>query len=146
MLISLKLWLRLTHGNGHTPYQCVGQGAQPVRFSLGGGHPRLRRRQCYRSTYPLLLRSRPFAKFSGSRGSCSGTQPFLVDSNGCSLSSLLFASDLDVLILALHLLLRPSHHYYSVSHALNILTPRLRPGTIRSWHCAELFDFLRSNT
>ncbi|KAH7927155.1 hypothetical protein BV22DRAFT_1193856 [Leucogyrophana mollusca] len=44
------------------------------------------------------------------------------------LSSLLFASDLDVLILTLNLLLRPSQQYSAqpaVSHALNISTPRL---------------------
>jgi E3 ubiquitin-protein ligase HUWE1 len=42
---------------------------------------------------------------------------------------LLFTSDLDVLILALNLLLRPSQQYSaqpSVSHALNISTPRLQ--------------------
>jgi E3 ubiquitin-protein ligase HUWE1 len=44
------------------------------------------------------------------------------------LNSLLFTTDLDVLILALNLLLRPSQQYSaqpSVSHALNISTPRL---------------------
>ncbi|KAF9012343.1 hypothetical protein BDQ17DRAFT_1232733 [Cyathus striatus] len=44
------------------------------------------------------------------------------------LNSLLFTSDLDVLILALYLLLRPSQQYSAqpqVSHALNISTPRL---------------------
>jgi E3 ubiquitin-protein ligase HUWE1 len=45
------------------------------------------------------------------------------------LNSLLFTSDLDVLVLALNLLLRPSQQYSaqpSVSHALNISTPRLQ--------------------
>jgi E3 ubiquitin-protein ligase HUWE1 len=45
------------------------------------------------------------------------------------LNSLLFTADLDVLILALNLLLRPSQQYSaqpSVSHALNISTPRLQ--------------------
>ncbi|KAJ7084416.1 hypothetical protein B0H15DRAFT_888578 [Mycena belliarum] len=45
------------------------------------------------------------------------------------LNSLLFTPDLDVLILALNLLLRPSQQYSaqpSVSHALNISTPRLQ--------------------
>ena len=44
------------------------------------------------------------------------------------LNSLMFSSDLDVLILALNLLLRPAQQYYSqpaVSHALSISTPRL---------------------
>ncbi|KAI0766838.1 hypothetical protein BD413DRAFT_614840 [Trametes elegans] len=44
------------------------------------------------------------------------------------LNSLMFSSDLDVLILALNLLLRPAQQYSSqpaVSHALNISTPRL---------------------
>ncbi|KAH7909328.1 hypothetical protein BJ138DRAFT_1181114 [Hygrophoropsis aurantiaca] len=44
------------------------------------------------------------------------------------LSSLFFTSDLDVLILTLNLLLRPSQQYTAqpaVSHALNISTPRL---------------------
>ena len=45
------------------------------------------------------------------------------------LNSLLFTSDLDILVLALNLLLRPSQQYSaqpSVSHALNISTPRLQ--------------------
>src|ERR1700722_17734421 len=45
------------------------------------------------------------------------------------LNSLLFTSDLDVLILALNLLLRPSQQYSAqpaVSQALNISTPRLQ--------------------
>src|SRR5271154_967740 len=45
------------------------------------------------------------------------------------LNSLLFTSDLDVLVLALNLLLRPSQQYSaqpSVSQALNISTPRLQ--------------------
>ncbi|KAI0666580.1 hypothetical protein C8Q78DRAFT_1176707 [Trametes maxima] len=44
------------------------------------------------------------------------------------LNSLMFSSDLDVLILALNLLLRPAQQYSSqpaVSHALSISTPRL---------------------
>ncbi|KIY50356.1 hypothetical protein FISHEDRAFT_64973 [Fistulina hepatica ATCC 64428] len=45
------------------------------------------------------------------------------------LNSLLFTSDVDILVLALNLLLRPSQQYSaqpSVSHALNIQTPRLQ--------------------
>jgi E3 ubiquitin-protein ligase HUWE1 len=45
------------------------------------------------------------------------------------LNSLLFTSDLDVLVLTLHLLLRPSQQYSAqpaVTSALNISTPRLR--------------------
>ena len=45
------------------------------------------------------------------------------------LNSLLFTMDLDILVLTLHLLLRPSQQYSAqpaVTHALNISTPRLR--------------------
>lgn len=45
------------------------------------------------------------------------------------LNSFLFTSDLDILVLTLHLLLRPSQQYSAqpaVTHALNISTPRLR--------------------
>lgn len=45
------------------------------------------------------------------------------------MNSLLFTLDLDILVLTLHLLLRPSQQYSAqpaVTHALNISTPRLR--------------------
>ncbi|PFH51493.1 hypothetical protein AMATHDRAFT_58882 [Amanita thiersii Skay4041] len=44
------------------------------------------------------------------------------------LNSLLYASDIDILVLSLHLLLRPSQQYSTqlqISHALSISTPRL---------------------
>ncbi|KAJ7287510.1 hypothetical protein C8J57DRAFT_1707813 [Mycena rebaudengoi] len=56
------------------------------------------------------------------------------------LNSLLFTPDLDVLILALNLLLRPSQQYSaqpSVSHALNISTPRLQSLAKRWPHLRE---------
>ncbi|KAF7315636.1 hypothetical protein MIND_00079100 [Mycena indigotica] len=56
------------------------------------------------------------------------------------LNSLLFTPDLDVLILALNLLLRPSQQYSaqpSVSHALNISTPRLQSLAKRWPHMRE---------
>ncbi|CAK5281578.1 unnamed protein product, partial [Mycena citricolor] len=67
------------------------------------------------------------------------------------LNSLLFTSDLDVLILALNLLLRPSQQYSaqpSVSHALNISTPRLQ-SLFKRWpqvreHGISLVDLVTS--
>ncbi|KAK7057165.1 hypothetical protein R3P38DRAFT_3252330 [Favolaschia claudopus] len=56
------------------------------------------------------------------------------------LNSLLFTPDLDVIILALNLLLRPSQQYSaqpSVSHALNISTPRLQSLAKRWPHLRE---------
>ncbi|KAI3618920.1 ubiquitin-protein ligase [Moniliophthora roreri] len=56
------------------------------------------------------------------------------------LNSLLFTSDLDVLVLALNLLLRPSQQYSSqpaVSQALNISTPRLSALAKRWPHLRE---------
>ncbi|KAJ7647304.1 hypothetical protein FB45DRAFT_975025 [Roridomyces roridus] len=56
------------------------------------------------------------------------------------LNSLLFTPDLDVLILSLNLLLRPSQQYSaqpSVSHALNISTPRLQSLAKRWPHLRE---------
>ncbi|KAJ7188201.1 hypothetical protein C8R46DRAFT_1341056 [Mycena filopes] len=56
------------------------------------------------------------------------------------LNSLLFTPDLDVLILTLNLLLRPSQQYSaqpSVSHALNISTPRLQSLAKRWPHLRE---------
>ena len=61
---------------------------------------------------------------------------FLIVASLQRLNSLLFTSDLDVLILALNLLLRPSQQYSaqpSVSHALSISTPRLQSLSKR-WH------------
>ncbi|EEB89746.1 hypothetical protein MPER_12125 [Moniliophthora perniciosa FA553] len=56
------------------------------------------------------------------------------------LNSLLFTSDLDILVLALNLLLRPSQQYSSqpaVSQALNISTPRLSALAKRWPHLRE---------
>lgn len=56
------------------------------------------------------------------------------------LNSLLQTSDLDILVLALNLLLRPSQQYSaqpSVSHALNISTPRLQSLAKRWPHLRE---------
>lgn len=63
------------------------------------------------------------------------------------LSSLLFTSDLDVLVADLHLLLRPAQQYSaqaSISHALNISIPRLQ-ALAKRWpnireHGLELVD------
>ncbi|EIW82911.1 hypothetical protein CONPUDRAFT_151972 [Coniophora puteana RWD-64-598 SS2] len=68
------------------------------------------------------------------------------------LNDLLFTSDLDVLILALNLLLRPSQQYSAqpaVSHALNISTPRLQ-SLAKRWsglreYGVTLFDLARPN-
>ncbi|EGN99872.1 hypothetical protein SERLA73DRAFT_88605 [Serpula lacrymans var. lacrymans S7.3] len=69
------------------------------------------------------------------------------------LNSLLFTSDLDILILALNLLLRPSQQYSAqpaVSHALNISTPRLQ-SLCKRWPSLQesgisLLDLASSNT
>lgn len=71
------------------------------------------------------------------RADCS-----LTPSHMQRLNSLMFSSDLDVLILALNLLLRPAQQYSSqpaVSHALSISTPRLT-SLARRWPNLRDYD------